>query len=346
MRALLKSKAGPGAALADLAAPRIGKDDLLVKVRRASICGSDMPIYNWYSWAPRRFPLPMVFGHEFCGEVAEVGAAAKGFRKGDFVSIESHVYCGKCPQCRSGQQHVCRELKIMGIDLPGGFAEYARVPARCAWKHRTKGLEDVGSLLEPMGNAVYAALVEKIAGKSVLVLGCGPQGLFAVAAAKSGKARPVIAVDGSAFRRRLATRMGADLTLDPAAPDYAARVRKAAGDPGGVDVVLEMSGAPAAIEAGLKAVKSGGRVTAFGIPPGPLSIDWANDIVFKGIRVFGIAGRQIFGTWKTMDRLLKAKAIDPRPVVTHRFPISRFQDAFAVMNSPKKDCGKVVLEIS
>lgn len=343
MLALAKTKPGPGAELVRIEVPRIAADELLIKVERASICGSDLPIYNWSAWAPNRLKLPTVFGHEFCGTVAEIGSATRDFKKGDFISVESHIYCGLCSQCRNGQRHVCRSLRIIGIDGPGGFGEYARVPARCAWKHKDRTLAAVGSLLEPIGNAVYAALCEEVVGRSVLVLGCGPQGLFAVSAAKAGGANPVIAVEGAPFRMRLAKRMGADLVLSPADPDILAKIERATD--GGPDAVLEMSGAPAAIALGLKAVRSGGRLSAFGIPPRELSIDWANDIVFKGVRIMGIAGREVFKTWYTTDALLRSKALDPRPVITHRFSLKRFKQGFAVMNAKAKNCGKVVFEI-
>src|SRR5208282_3695028 len=210
MRAICKTKPEPGAELRNLEVPRIAKDELLVKVHRASICGSDMPIYQWNSWAPARIKTPMVFGHEFCGTVVEMGSATRDFQKGDFISVESHIFCGACTQCRNGQRHVCRNFKIIGVDCPGGFAEYARVPARCAWKHSDKSLVDIGSLMEPLGNAVYATLVEEVVGHSVLVLGCGPQGLFAIQVAKASGANPVIAVEAAPFRRKLAKKMGAD----------------------------------------------------------------------------------------------------------------------------------------
>lgn len=345
MLALTKEKAKPGAVLKRVPVPRIAKDELLLKVTRASICGSDLPIYNWNSWAPGRLKLPMTFGHEFCGEVVESGPATRDFKKGDFVSVESHIYCGLCSQCRNGQRHVCRHLKIIGIDGPGGFAEYARVPARCAWKHKDRSLAKVASIMEPLGNAVYAALVEDLVGQSVLVLGCGPQGLFAIAAAKAGGAKPVIAVETAPYRRAMAAKMGADVVFDPRAKGILDKIRKAAGDKDGVDAVLEMSGAAPAIELGLKAVRSGGRVVAFGIPSKIPSIDWANDIVFKGIRVYGIAGREIFSTWSRMDALLRSKAVRVDSVITHRYPLKQFKKGFQVMNAKNKNCGKVVLEI-
>lgn len=345
MLALCKTKPGPGAQLIRTDVPRIRVDELLVRVRRASICGSDMPIYRWTSWARERLQLPLVFGHEFCGEVVETGPATRDFKKGDFVSVESHIYCGLCTQCRNGQRHVCRNLRIIGIDGPGGFAQFARVPARCAWKHRDRSLEKLGSILEPLGNAVYATLDGDVVGKSVLVAGCGPQGLFAVAAARAGGARLIVAVEVSPFRRRLAKRMGADIVIDPMKSDPFARVLDAVEGEDGVDLVLEMSGNPAAIALALKTVRSGGRVTAFGLPPGKLEIDWAEDIVFKGVTVTGIAGREIFQSWYKMDALLRSKALQVAPVITHRFPLKDFKKAFSVMSSKKKECGKVVLEV-
>lgn len=345
MKAILKPEPKPGAALQQVDDPRIAPDELLIKVTRASICGSDMALYHWNSWAPKRIKTPFVFGHEFCGEIVETGASAAGFSKGDFVSVESHIFCGTCAQCRNGQRHVCQNLKIIGIDTAGGFAEYARVPARCAWKHSDPSLRDIGSVMEPLGNAVYATLVEDVVGKSVLVLGAGPQGLFAIQVAKASGAKPVIALEASPYRRKLAEKLGADYVFDPTDPRLASKLLKAHGEPAGVDVVLEMSGAPAAIEFGLAAVRSGGRLTAFGIPPEPLKIRWSEDIVFKGIRIHGIAGRLIFQTWYTMERLLRSKAIDIRPVLTHAYPIKDFKKAFETMASKDKKCGKVVIDI-
>lgn len=343
MRAICKKGPGPGAELAKVADPKPASDELLIRVKRASICGSDMAIYNWNSWAPHRFPTPMVFGHEFCGDVVEAGSGTRDFKKGDFVSVESHVYCGLCYQCRNGQRHVCQQLKIIGVDCPGGFAEYARVPARCAWKHPDGKLAEVGSLMEPLGNAVYATLIEEVVGRSVVVMGCGPQGLFAIAVARASGGKPIIAVEGAPYRQKLALKMGADVVIDPGSGD-AGRDILAKVSPGGADVVLEMSGAPAAIALGLKVLRSGGRFTAFGIPPGTLAIDWAGDVVFKGIRIFGVAGREIFQTWYTTERLLRTGAIDVKPVITHVYPAKDYEAAFQAMAAKDKRCGKVVLE--
>ena len=343
MKALYKPSRAPGAKFGAIKDPELHADQILIKVHRASICGSDLPIYHWTSWAPERVKPPMVFGHEFCGTVEKTGAAAKTFKKGDFVSVESHIYCGSCPQCLGNQKHVCSSMKIIGVDGPGGFGEYAAIPARCAWKHEGKALRDVGSLMEPLGNAVYSVLVEEVAGRSVLVLGCGPQGLFSIAVAKAAGAGPIVAVETSAYRAKLARRMGASEVVDPSTGDALARLLKAGKSPAGFDAVCEMSGSPAAIELAFKAVRNGGRITAFGIPPRKIELDWANDLIFKGVRVHGIVGRQVFDTWHKTDQLLKSGAVDVSPVITHSFPMKDFEKAFAVMSSPDKKCGKVLL---
>ncbi len=343
MKALHKARAAPGARYGSVPEPRLKADELLIKVHRASICGSDLPIYHWNSWAPGRVRVPMVFGHEFCGTILEAGPQTRDFQRGDFVSVESHVYCGLCYQCRNGQPHVCRALKNIGVDGPGGFSEYATVPARCAWKHRDSALKDLGSLMEPLGNAVYSVLVEEVAGRSVLVLGCGPQGLFAIAVARASGASPVVAVEGSAFRARLARRLGAQAVVDPSRPDLLGEVLKAGKARDGYDAVLEMSGSPSAIALALKAVKNGGRLTAFGIPSRRVEVDWAGDLIFKGIRLYGIVGREIFQTWYLMDNLLRSGAVDVRPVMTHAFPMKDFKKAFSVLSSPERRCGKVLL---
>ncbi len=337
MKALLKKTPAPGAVFEAADDLRIKPDEVLIKVHRASICGSDLPIYAWNSWAPERFKTPSTFGHEFCGTIEEIGASARDFKKGDFVSVESHIFCGLCYQCQNGQRHVCARVKIIGVDGPGGFGEYAAVPARCAWKHSDDSLRDLGSLFEPFGNAVYSVLVEPVAAKSVLVMGCGPQGLFSIAVAKASGAERIVAVEGSRYRAELALRMGATTVVSPDEDPIAAGKVK-----DGYDVVCEMSGAQAAITSAFKCVRSGGRITAFGIPAKKIELDWANDLIFKGVRVHGIVGREIFETWYKADRLLRSGAIDLRPVVTHTFPLKDFAAGFAAMTAPARDCGKVV----
>lgn len=343
MKAICKTKPAPGAEYIDIDMPRIKSDELLIKIHTTSICGSDLPIYTYSSWSAARMPIPFVFGHEMCGEVVEIGDKAKGFNKGDFVSVESHIFCGMCYQCRNDQRHVCSNLKILGIDVPGGFAEYAAVPARCAWKHSDNSLKDIGSIMEPLGNAVFATLSEDIIGKSVLISGCGPQGLFAVQIAKACGAAKVIAVETSAFRKNLAKQMGADVVIDPTEEKTLEKIIEAGGEKSGIDIVIEMSGNQQAVNTALKAVKPAGKFVAFGLPKGDLTLDYANQIVFKAVRLQGITGREIFRSWYKMESLLKSKAIDPRPVITHTFKMKDFEKAFEIALDPKKECGKILL---
>ncbi|HUT85661.1 MAG TPA: L-threonine 3-dehydrogenase [Elusimicrobiales bacterium] len=342
MKALCKCDKKYGAKLIDTDIPKIKPDELLIKVTRTSICGSDLPIYEWKGWAKKRIKPPFTFGHELCGEVIEMGEKARGFTKGDFVSVESHIFCGLCYQCRNDQRHVCANMKILGIDTVGGFSEYAAIPARCAWKHPDKKFKDIGSIMEPLGNAVHAVLVEDVVSKTVLVTGCGSQGLFAIDVARAGGASKIIAVEGAAFRKKLAKKMGADVVFDPKEVNLLSKIKKYAGD-GGVDVVCEMSGNPNAINLGLKAVKNAGRFTAFGLTKDKIKIDYSNDIVFKGIKIYAIAGREIFKSWYKMENLLRSKAINPRPVITHVYPMKDYKKAFETMLDPQRRCGKVVM---
>jgi threonine 3-dehydrogenase len=340
MKAILKTSRARGASYRDAETPVIGRDELLIRVTAASISPSDLAIHNHAGPGFATPTLPFVFGQEFCGEVVEIGSLAKGFDKGDFVSVESHVFCGVCGQCRNDQRHICQNLRVIGRDLPGGLAEYAAVPARCAWKHTDDSLKDVGAIMGPFGSSVHAVLSEDLVGRNVLISGCAPQGLFAAAIAKAGGSKKVIVLDSSDYRRKLAVKMGADLALDPA--DCLSKVSKACG-PEGVDAVIEMSGGAKAIATGLKALRPGGRFVAFGVPAEDLSLDYAGDIVKRGIRLEGVAGREIFRSWYKMESLLKSGAVDPRPAITHRFAFKDFKKAFALINSKEKKCGKVIM---
>ena len=342
MKALVKTKPAPGLEYKDIDIPKIQPDELLVKIYRSSICGSDLPVYNYTGWAPRRIPIPFTPGHELCGTVAEAGPAAKGFKKGDFIAVESHVFCGLCYQCRNNQRHVCANLKVLGLDTQGGYAEYAVVPARCGWKIDEK-FKDIGSILEPLGNAVFATLHDDISCKTVLISGCGAQGLFAIDIAKACGAAKVIALETADFRKKMAEQFGADVILDPREDGLLQKIIKAGGEKSGIDAVIEMSGAAAAINLGLKAVKPAGRFTAFGLPGGLVTVDYANDIVFKAIKIQAITGRATFESWYQMDALIKSGKINPGRAITHVFPMKDFEKAFAVMMSPEKNCGKVVM---
>lgn len=342
MKAIVKTSRARGASYRDAEVPAIAKDELLVRVTAASISPGDLAIHN-HSGPDFATPtLPFIFGEEFCGEVVEIGSQAKGFDKGDFVSVESHVFCGVCGQCRNDQRHICQNLRVIGRDLPGGFAEYAAVPARCAWKHTDDSLKDIGAVMAPFGSAVHAVLDEDLVGRAVVVSGCSPQGLFAAAIAKAGGAKKVVALDPSDYRRRLALKMGADTALNPSEAGCLQRITRLCGEEG-ADAVIEMSGGPKAISLGLKALRPGGRFVAFGLPVQDLSLDYAGDIVRRGIRLEGVSGREIFRSWYKMESLLKSGAVDPRPAVTHRFQFKDFKKAFALINSKEKKCGKIVL---
>ncbi|MGB2578524.1 threonine 3-dehydrogenase [Elusimicrobium simillimum] len=343
MKALCKTKPEKGVEYIDVDVPVIKHDEVLIKIYKTSICGSDIPVYNYSGWAPRRIPIPFVFGHELCGEVVEIGPGVETLKKGDFISVESHVFCGHCYQCQNDQNYVCSNMKVIGLDSQGGFAEYAAIPARVAWKHKDDKFKEIGSIFEPLGNAVFATLADEIAGKDVLVTGCGPQGLFAIQIAKACGAGKVLAMEGSQFRKEMAEQMGADMIFDPQEGDLLRKIISASSDPSGIDVILEMSGHPDAINLGLKAAKPAGRFTAFGLPGAPLTLDYSNDIVFKGVKVEGVTGRKIFKSWHQMDSLLRSGAIDPTPVITHTFEMKDFEQAFATMMDPERKCGKVIM---
>ena len=341
MKAILKTSRARGASYRDAEVPAIAKEELLIRVTAASISPSDLAIYNHAGPGFATPTLPFVFGQEFCGEVVEIGSLAKGFDKGDFVSVESHIFCGVCGQCRNDQRHICQNLRVIGRDVPGGLAEYAAVPARCAWKHTDDSLKDVGAIMGPFGSSVHAVLAEDIVGRNVLISGCAPQGMFAAAIARAGGAKKVIVLDSSDYRRRLAMKMGADLALDAAG--CLPKISKLCGSEG-VDAVIEMSGGAKAISLGLKALRPGGRFVAFGLPVTNLSLDYAGDIVKRGLRLEGVAGREIFRSWYKMESLLKSGAVDPRPAITHTFQMKDFKKAFALINSKEQKCGKVILK--
>lgn len=343
MKAIGKWKAAPGAQLVEVPIPQIGNGELLVKVKGASICGTDVHIYEWDEWAQGRIKPPLVTGHECCGHVVEVGPGVTGFAEGDLVSLESHIPCGLCAVCRTGLQHICTNLKILGVDTAGVYADYVKIPAICAWKNDPSLPIEIATVMEPMGNAVYASLCEPVSGTAVLITGCGPVGLFATIVCRAAGASRIFAVDVNPNRLEMAKALGAHETLDARDSDAVVkRVREATGGDG-ADVVLEMSGAPSAIRTGFKALRKGGRFTAFGLPSKPVEIDFNNDIIFKGARVIGINGREMFQTWYKMAGLVRSGTLDPRPVITHKFPLAEFDQAMATMRAKDGKVGKVML---
>ena len=328
MEAVVKPTAAPGAEIREVPVPHFGADDVLVKVRAASICGTDLHIYDWDRWAQNRIQPPLVPGHEFCGTVAAVGANVTSVKQGDFVSAEMHVACGKCLQCRIGEAHICQNVRILGVDAPGAFAEYVCIPESNIWKIDPAIPVDYASILDPLGNAVHTVLAGEIAGMSCAVIGCGPIGLFSIAVARACGSAEVFAIEPNAHRRSLAEKMKADYTLDPSTQDVKQFVLDQTNGTG-VDVILEMSGNPRAIKQGFEIVRMGGRVSLLGIPSKPMELDLAQDVIFKGAVVQGINGRLMYKTWYQMQALLKTGKLNLDPVITDRMPLRKFSDGVA-----------------
>ncbi len=342
MRALVKQKAAAGFVLADVPVPNIRDDEVLIKVRRAGVCGTDVHIYEWDAWASGRCTPPFVVGHEFAGDVEQVGSLVTDVHIGDRVTAEGHIVCGRCHMCRTGNSHVCPQTKIIGVDRDGCFAEYIAMPATNVWHLDDATTYEIGGIHDPMGNAFHTALEgTEIPGSTVLVTGCGPIGIFAVGICVAAGASRVIASDINLRRLELAKKMGAH---DAVTPDQVGDVVKKVTEGLGVDVVLEMSGVPAAIHQAFREVRLGGRVQMLGIPSKPMEIDLATEIIFKGITIYGVIGRRMYETWIQMSQFLRSERFDPTPVITHRFPLEGFEDAMHVIKSG--EAGKVVFEIS
>jgi threonine 3-dehydrogenase len=342
MQALVKTTTSPGLTLQAMPDPHAGVGEVIVRVKATSLCGTDAHIYSWDDWAAGRIRPPRIIGHEMCGEVVELGPGVTTVTRGDYVAAESHFTCGRCFQCRTGQGHVCKNYRILGVDLDGCFAEYVLLPERVLWKTSRGLAPELACLQEPLGNAVHATLTDDISGHTLLITGCGPSGLFAAAIARQAGASHIIATDISDYRLGLAKQLGVDHTLNAQtdSPDAIAAVLQDITAGEGVDTALEMSGEPTALQLVFRSVKNGGRVSLFGIPTSHVSFDLTNDIIFKGIRVHGITGRRLFDTWYRMAGLLQA-GLDIRPVVTHTLSLTQFQQGFDLIKSGQ--CGKVIL---
>jgi threonine 3-dehydrogenase len=339
MKALVKSRPEPGIWMEDVPVPVVGPNDLLIKVRKAAICGTDIHIYNWDDWSSRTIPVPMTIGHEFVGEVAEVGNEVAGFQIGDRVSGEGHITCGHCRNCRAGRRHLCRNTVGVGVDRPGCFAEFLKIPAINAFPLPNDIGDEVASLLDPLGNATHTALSFDLVGEDVLITGAGPIGLMATAIVRHVGARFVVVTDINEYRLDLARKMGASRAInvkEESLDDTMASL----GMKEGFDVGLEMSGNPQAFRDMLRTMNHGARVAILGIPPENAEIDWTQ-VIFKGLTLKGIYGREMFETWYKMTAMLQS-GLDISPVLTHRFPIDAFQDGFDVMRTGQS--GKVVLD--
>lgn len=340
MKALRKMQAARGLSYEPAAIPSIGSSDVLVRVKIASICGTDLHIYGWDRWSQGRIKPPVTLGHEFCGVIEKVGSEVGALKEGDFVSAEMHVNCGHCHQCRVGEAHICPNVKIIGIDQDGAFAEFVRIPATNIIKLDPSIPEHYGAILDPLGNAVHTVLAGQVAGQTVLVTGCGPIGLMSIAVAKACGSSIVFATETNEHRRGMAKKMGADVVLNPAAEDAVAKIHGETGGTG-VDVLLEMSGNPTAIQQGFKALRAGGRASLLGIPTESVPLDLVNDVIFKGATVQGIYGRRMYETWVQMTALLKAGRLNLEPLFGERVNLSQFEDAFAKLQGGL--AGKILL---
>jgi threonine 3-dehydrogenase len=340
MKAIIKPSPGSGLEMAQVPIPVPQPDEVLVKVRAASICGTDLHIFNWDSWAAGRLKPPLIVGHEVCGEVVELGANVTSVDIGALVSLESHVICNTCSYCRTGQGHLCENSRVIGVDRDGGFAEYIAIAAENAWPNPSDLPLEIAVLQENFGNAVHTAFAADLRAKKVLITGCGPVGLMTLAVARAIGARAVYATDISQYRLDFARKMGADLALHASEDHVVERVMQAT-DGEGVDVLLEMSGAPSAIDQGFTVLKPGGEAMLLGVAPGPFEFDWSQHLVFKAARVHGISGRRLWHTWYQARGLIRSGAVDLSPMVTHCYPYEQFEEAFAQMASGNS--GKVML---
>ncbi len=338
MKALVKSRPEPGLWLEEVPVPQIGINDVLIRVLRTSICGTDLHIYNWDEWARRTIPVPMVIGHEFVGRIVAVGSNVTDFAAGMIVGGEGHVVCGRCRNCLAGRRHLCAHTQGVGVNRPGAFAEYIALPMSNVWHHREGVDLDIAAIFDPFGNAVHTALSFPVLGEDVLITGAGPIGIMSAAVARYAGARFVVITDVNPWRLELARKVGVTLALD-ARTDSLAEAQKKLGMLEGFDVGFEMSGQPQALRDMLANMCHGGKIALLGIPNGEIAIDW-NTVIFNGLTIKGIYGREMYETWYKMTMMLQC-GLDLRPVITHHFHYTEFEKAFEVVRSGR--AGKVIL---
>ncbi|WP_265497808.1 L-threonine 3-dehydrogenase [Providencia rustigianii] len=338
MKALSKLKAEPGIWMTDVPKPELGHNDVMIKIRKTAICGTDVHIYNWDEWSQKTIPIPMVVGHEYIGEIVEIGQEVKGFKIGDRVSGEGHITCGHCRNCRGGRTHLCRNTIGVGVNRPGCFAEYLVIPAFNAFKIPDNIPDEIAAIFDPFGNAVHTALSFDLVGEDVLVSGAGPIGIMAAAVCRHVGARHVVITDVNDYRLELAKKMGVTRAVNVSRENLK-DVMKELGMKEGFDVALEVSGAPPAFQTMLDTMNHGGRIALLGIPPSSMATDWSQ-VIFKGLFIKGIYGREMFETWYKMATLIQS-GLDLSPIITHQFSIDDFQKGFDVMRSGQS--GKVIL---
>ncbi len=342
MKALIKSEAAPGATYTDVPLPELSSHRVLIKVKATSFCGTDLHIYKWSNWAASRITPPLVFGHELAGEVVEVGQQVERIKVGDHVAAESHIPCLECYQCRTGAMHICDRLQILGVDCQGGFAEYASIPEVCAVPTDPSLPWELATLQEPFGNSVYTVNEANVMGKDIAIFGDGPTGIFATAVARAFGAARIYCVGLQPYRMQLLRNYHPEAVIDVSREDPIELIRTATKGLG-VDVVLEMSGAEEAIHAGLKVVRKGGTYVAFGLPATAVPINFADEVIFKGITIKAINGRKMFETWVQVQNLLLSGRVDISPVLTHTFPMSEIDQAMALLTGREAQAGKIVL---
>jgi threonine 3-dehydrogenase len=334
MRAIRKPERAPGLVVEEIPVPVAGPSEVLVRVEAASVCGTDLHIHKWDDWAQHRIVPPLTLGHEFAGTVVEIGRDVRHVEVGDYVSAESHITCGMCFHCRTGQAHMCEQTRILGVDRHGAFAEYVAIPEAVIWKNdRTKLPPEIATLQEPFGNAVFATSAQDLAGRSVAVFGCGPVGLFTIGIARASGAAAVLAADRTPFRLDLAHKMGATSTVNVADVEDVSGWFRHENEGFGVDVVFEMSGAPKAITDAFQVVRNGGRVILFGIPARPVEIDVAEAMIFKNLNVLALNGRKIFETWYKTRWMLESGVVDLRPLITHHYGLEQMDLAMAQLQA-------------
>ena len=339
MKALVKKEAAPGIWMMDVPEPKVGPNDVLIKISKTAICGTDMHIYKWDEWAQKTIPVPMAVGHEYYGKIVELGSEVRGFSVGDRVSGEGHITCGYCRNCRAGRRHLCRNTVGVGVNRPGAFAEYLSIPAFNAFKLNEAIRDDIASILDPFGNATHTALAFNMVGEDVLITGAGPIGIMAVAIARFVGARHVVITDVNDYRLGLAKKMGASRAINVTRESLDATM-KDLGMQEGFDVGLEMSGNAVAFREMLRTMHHGGSVAILGIPPGETAVDW-NEVIFKGLTLKGIYGREMFETWYKMASLLQS-GLNIDPIITHHFGAQEFEKGFETMGSGQS--GKVILD--
>lgn len=339
MKSLVKAKREPGIWMQDVPVPEYGVNDVLIKVKKTAICGTDIHIYSWDNWAQATIPVPMTVGHEFYGEIVAVGKEVNGLEIGQRVSGEGHITCGFCRNCRAGKRHLCRNTTGVGVNRPGSFAEYLAIPATNVIVLPDNITGEQASILDPLGNAAHCALAFDVVGEDVLITGAGPIGIMAAAIVRHIGARHVVITDVNEHRLELAKKMGVTRAVN-VAQEQLSDVIAELGMTEGFDIGLEMSGNPAALNDMLKAMNHGGRVALLGIPPEETPVDW-NQVIFKGLVIKGIYGREMFETWYKMIAMLQS-GLDISPVITHRFPVDQYQNAFQIMASGQS--GKVILD--